>query len=100
MSPYHGYLAVGMGGHLPGHMWHAQHQIRTRLFSYPRRRARSLAQGDLEAFMGGPVKGCLHEDGAIGQEPAEDAFLSLVRCGNFCGRVIGYTLQEDLLVSP
>ena len=46
--------------------------------------------------MGGLVKGCLHEDGAIGQEPGEDIFLPLVRRGNFCGRVIGYALQEDL----
>ena len=33
-----------------------------------------LAQGNLEAFVGGPAKGCLHEDGAIGQKPGEDAF--------------------------
>ena len=96
MSPYHGCLAVGMGGHLPGHMRPVPCQIRTRLFSHPGQWAHRLAQGNLEAFVGGPVKGCLHEDGAIGQEPGEDAFLLLVHHGDFCGRVIGYALQEDL----
>ena len=59
-----------------------------------------MAQGDLEAFVGGPIKGCLHEDGAIGQELGEDAFLQLVCRGDFCGRVIGYALQKTLLVTP
>ena len=75
MSPYHGCLAVGMGGHLPGHMWPALCQIRTRLFSHPGQWAHHLAQGNLEAFVGGPIKGCLHEDGTIGQKPGKDVFL-------------------------
>ena len=62
---------------------------------------RRLAQGDLEAFVGGPVKGCLHEDGAIGQKPGEDIFLPLVCRGNFLRvQVIGYALQKTLLVMP
>ena len=59
-----------------------------------------MAQGDLEAFVGGPIKGCLHEDGAIGQKPGEDTFLPLVRHGDFCGRDIGYALHKTLLVTP
>ena len=94
MSPYHGCLAVGIGGHLPGHMRCAPHQIRTRLFSCPGWRVHHLAQGDLEAFVGGPIKGCLHEDGAIGQKLDEDIFLPLVHCSDFCKQVIGYALQK------
>ena len=75
MSPYHGCLARGTGGHLPGHM----------LISHPGQRACQLAQGNLEAFVGGPVKGRLHEDGTIGQKQGEDIFLPLVRHSNFCG---------------
>ena len=56
-----------------------------------------MAQGNLEAFVGGPVKGCLHEDSAIGQKLGKDIFLLLVCHGNFCRRVIGYTLQKTLL---
>ena len=59
-----------------------------RLLSRPGRRARCLAQGDLEAFVGGPVKGCLHEDGAIGQKPGEDNFLLLVCHGLFAGELL------------
>ena len=55
----------------------APHQIRIRLFSYPGWRTHHLAQSDLEAFVGGLVKGCLHEHGAIGQKPGKDVFLPL-----------------------
>ena len=53
-----------------------------------------LAQGNLDAFLGGPIKGCLHEDGDKGKKLGEDAFLLLVCRGNFCGQVIAYTLQK------
>ena len=59
-----------------------------------------LGTGQLRSIVGGLVKGCLHEDSAIGQKLGEDVFLPLVCCGNSCGRVIGYALQEDLLVFP
>ena len=94
MSPYHGCLAVGTGGHLLGHMRPAPCQIRMRLISHPGWRVHRFSQGDLEAFVGGPIKGCLHEDGAIGQKLGEDVFLLLVCRGKFCGQVIGYTLQK------
>ena len=67
-----------------------------RLLSRPGRRARRLAQGDLEAFVGGPVKGCLHEDGAIVQETGRGRFLPLVRRGGLCGPVVRYALQKTL----
>ena len=94
MSPYHGCLAVGTGGHLPGHMRLMPCQIRMRLISRPGWWVHHLAQGDLEAFVGGPIKGCLHEDGAIGQKLGENVFLLLVCRGDFCGRVIAYALQK------
>ena len=67
-----------------------------RLLSRPGRRARRLAQGNLEAFVGGPVKGCLHEDGAIVQETGQGRFLLLVRRGGLCGPVVSYALQKTL----
>ena len=85
MSPYDGQLAVGMGGHLHGHMRPTLCQIRMRLFSHSGRWACCWVQGDLEVFVGGLIKGCLHEDGTIGQKPGEDVFLLLVCRGSFCG---------------
>ena len=35
--------------------------------------------------------------GAIGRKPGKDVFLLLVRHGSFCGHVIGYTLQKNLM---
>ena len=67
-----------------------------RLLSHPGRRARCLAQGNLEAFVGGPFKGCLHEDGAIVQETGQGCFLPLVRRGSLCGPVVCYALQKTL----
>ena len=63
MSPNHGCLAVGWGAICLG-IWGPHHaDIRARLFSHPRWQAHCLAQGDLEAFVGGPIRGRLHEDG-------------------------------------
>ena len=77
-----------MGGHLPGHMRPAPCQIRMRLFSHPGWWVHRLAQGNLEAFVGGPIKGCLHEDGAIGQKPGKDTFLPLVCMATFAGELL------------
>ena len=74
MSPYHGCLDVGTGGHLPEYMRPAPCQIRTRLFSYPGWLACCLAQGNLEAFVGGPIRGCLHEDGRHKVETGRGCF--------------------------
>ena len=49
--------------------------------------ARRLAQGDLEAFVGGPVKGCLHEDGAIGQKPGKDISSRQYAAAAFAGQL-------------
>ena len=84
-----------MGGHLPGHMWPAPRQIRTRLFSHPGWWVYRLAQGNLEAFIGGPVKGCLHEDGAIGQKLGKDVFLLLVHHGDFLQASFWLRTAED-----
>ena len=40
-----------------------------------------LAQGNLEAFVGGPIRGAFKRMGAIGQTPGEDIFPLLV-CQN------------------
>ena len=66
-----------------------------RLFSHPGWQAHCLAQGNLEAFMGGPIKGCLHEDGAIGQKPGEDVFLLLVCRGDFLRASYWLRTAED-----
>ena len=67
-----------------------------RLLSHPGRWARRLAQGDLEAFAGGLVKGCLHEDGTIVQETGRGRFLLLVCHGGLYGPVVRYALQKTL----
>ena len=96
MSPNHGCLAVGMGGHLPGHMWPVHTaNIRTRLFSHPRWRARCLAQGNLEAFVGGPIRGAFMRMGAIGQKPGKDIFLLLVHHGSFLQACYWLRTAED-----
>ena len=75
-------------------MLHTLCQIKMRLFSRPGWQVRRLAQGNSEAFVGGPIKGCLNEDGTIRQKLGEDAFLPLVYCSDFSRRVIGYALQK------
>ena len=59
-----------------------------------------LAQGNLEAFVGEPVKGCLHEDGAIGQEPGEEMFSSHKYAAvTFAGELLVTHCKKTLLVS-
>ena len=67
-----------------------------RLLSRPGHRVHRLAQGNLEAFVGGPIKGCLHEDGAIVQETGRGCLLPLVCRGSLCWPVVYYALQKTL----
>ena len=98
MSPNHGCLAVGTGGHLPGHMQPAPPDIKTRLFSHPGWWVCHLAQGNLEALWEGPLGGAFMRMGAIGWKPGKDVFPPVSMPGRlFAGDVIGYTLQKTLL---
>ena len=54
-----------------------------------------MAQGDLEAFVGWPIKGCLNEDSAIGQKLGEDVFFPLVCHSSFLQASYWLCTAED-----
>ena len=95
MSPNHGCLAVGMGGHLPGHMRPVPPISGQGCLAIPDRRAHHLAQGDLEALWEGLLGGAFMRMGTIGRKPGKDVFLLLVYHGGFLWACYQLRTAED-----